>query len=101
MTQTLQSQLHFVRAIQSVRTDSVEPLRSIRDETEEGMKEATIGLEQLREALANETVHGHSKRPRMQKKEVSTKGIEDWNVLGTPAEKAGRYFVVRTGKSIE
>ena len=33
-----------MRDIQSVDTDGVEPLQSIRDETEEGVREATIGV---------------------------------------------------------
>ena len=101
MIGTLQSQLHFVRDIQSVDTNGVEPLRSIRDETEEGMAETTIGLDDLRAVLANETVHGHNKRPRMDRRTAETKGIEDWDVLGTAQETAGKYFVVRAGKSAE
>ena len=101
MIETLQSQLHFVQDIQSVDTKGVEPLRSIRDETEEGMAETTIGLEGLRAVLANETTHGHNKRPRMDRRTAKTKGIEDWDVLGTAQETAGKYFVVRAGKSAE
>ncbi|KAH8888175.1 hypothetical protein GQ53DRAFT_654646 [Thozetella sp. PMI_491] len=101
MIQVLQSQLRFVRDVQAMDTEGVEPLRSIRDETEDGMKEAAIGLAQLREALANETAHGHSKRPRMEKKDSKPAGDGDWDVLGTAAEKVGRYFVVRTGNSTE
>ena len=39
MISELQSQLQFVRAIQEVDTDGVEPLVALRDETEEGEKE--------------------------------------------------------------
>lgn len=103
MLKTLHSQLHFVRDIQSVDTEGVEPLQSIRDETEEGVKEATIGLEDLKNAFKNEEFVGRNRRPRRRRGEpVNTKGVEDWDVLGTASEKAetpgGRFFVVRSGK---
>ncbi len=101
MVEVLQSQLHFVRGIQSVETTGVEPLRSIRDETEDGMREATVGVAQLHEALENEAVHGHSRRPRMRKPKTDAAVVENWDVLGTASQKKGRYFVVRSGKSVE
>ncbi|KAF4636732.1 hypothetical protein G7Y89_g1354 [Cudoniella acicularis] len=103
MLETLRSQLQFVRDVQEVDTEGVEPLQSIRDETEEGIKEATIGLEDMREALAKEDIQGRSRRPRRRRGEpVDTEGVEDWDVLGTASEKVetpgGRFFVVRSGK---
>ncbi|KAJ9149286.1 hypothetical protein NKR23_g4406 [Pleurostoma richardsiae] len=104
MIRVLQSQLHFVRDIQSVDTSGVEPLRSIRDETREGLAEATIGLETLREALAQEDVFGHSKRPRRRRREseeaVSGAGqeVDGWDPLQTASRTAGGFFVVRSGK---
>lgn len=103
MLKTLHSQLHFVRDIQSVNTDGVEPLQSIRDETEEGIKDITIGLDDLREALQAEEIKGRNKRPRRKRDErVDTNGVEDWNVLGTASKKVetplGRYFIVKSGK---
>ena len=103
MLKTLHSQLHFVRDIQSVKTDGVEPLQSIRDETEEGIKAATIGLEDLKDALAKEEIKGRNKRPRRRREEpVDTQGAEDWDVFGTASETVntpgGRFFVVRSGK---
>lgn len=98
MIATLQSQLHFVRDIQRVDVSGVEPLRSIRDETSEGMAEATIGVEELREALSEEIAFGRAKRPRRQKKALDMAGVEDWNALQTASRKAGRYFVVRSAK---
>lgn len=67
MVEVLQSQLHFVKDIQAVDTAGLTPVRSIRDETEEGTREATIGVGQLSEVLAQENVVGHSKRPRRQR----------------------------------
>lgn len=102
MLKTLHSQLHFVRDIQNVDTEGVEPLRSIRDETEEGIQEITIGMEDLKEAFAKEDVRGRNRRPKRRGGEVfDTKGVEDWDVLGTASETVevggARYFVVRSG----
>ncbi len=104
MLKTLHSQLHFVRDIQKVDTDGVEPLRSIRDETEEGIQEITIGMDQLKDALASEDIKGRNKRPRRRRggEAVNSKGVEDWDVLGTATEtvemNGARYFVVKSGK---
>jgi Asp-tRNA(Asn)/Glu-tRNA(Gln) amidotransferase C subunit len=103
MLKTLHSQLHFVRDIQKVDTEGVEPLVAIRDETEEGIREVTIGVEQLKEALAKEIVVGRNRRPRRRAGDVvDGRGVEDWDVLGTAGEivggPTGRFFVVRSGK---
>ncbi|KAI1210326.1 uncharacterized protein F4807DRAFT_459702 [Annulohypoxylon truncatum] len=111
MLSTLESQLQFVRAIREVDTTGVEPLRSIRDETAQGMREQTIGLDQLQEALAKEDIVGHARRPRRRRagktagkreqkiEENTDSSVEDWDVLGGASETAGRYFVVRTGST--
>ncbi|KAK7920341.1 hypothetical protein PG985_008363 [Apiospora marii] len=107
---TLRTQLHFVRSIQGVDTAGVAPLAAIRDETARGRREQTIGLEALKEALANEDVVGHSRRPRRRrveqdqqqmKKEGQRNEAEDWDALAGASETAGRYFVVRSGKGGE
>lgn len=99
MIDVLQSQLLFVRDIQSVDTQGVEPLRSIRDETEAGLSEATIGVDQLRDALAQEVSFGRSRRPRSQKlAEKPTPEVEGWDPLQTASQTTGPYFVVRSGK---
>ncbi|KAI0853735.1 hypothetical protein F5Y00DRAFT_223455 [Daldinia vernicosa] len=104
MLSTLTSQLHFVRAIRSVDTAGVEPLRAIRDETALGQREQTIDLEQLKDALANEDVVGHARRPRRRRQrqggsDSADPGVEGWDVLAGASETAGRYFVVRTGST--
>ncbi|KAI1753860.1 hypothetical protein F4782DRAFT_73081 [Xylaria castorea] len=124
MLATLSSQLHFVRAIQGVDTAGVAPLRVIRDETAAGLREQTIGLAELREALDAEDVVGHARRPRRrriqravgqessssrggggdterrdacQEREQILSEEENWDVLGGATETAGgRYFVVRS-----
>jgi len=103
MLKVLHSQLHFVRDIQRVDTEGVEPLQSIRDETEGGIADATIGLEHLEEALSKEEYIGRNRRPRRKRDEpVDTNGAEDWDILGTASETVetagGRYFIVRSGK---
>jgi hypothetical protein len=103
MLHNLHSQLHFVRDIQTVDTEGVEPLQSIRDETIQGVKEATIGLEQLRELFGKEKIKGRGRRPRRVRENIEVQqGVEDWNVLGTAQDKVvtpgGAYFVVRSGK---
>lgn len=105
MLEDVSLQLYFVRKVRDVDTEGIEPLQSIRDETEQGRKEATIGLEKLREALGKEEIKGRSRRPRRPRDVVDTTGVEDWDVLGTASEKVetsgGKYFVVRSGKDKE
>ncbi|KAI1817138.1 hypothetical protein GGS20DRAFT_534744 [Poronia punctata] len=126
MLGTLSSQLHFVRAIQSVDTAGVTPLRVIRDETTDGLREQTIGLAQLQEALDAEDIVGHAKRPRRRRPQTQpqessngsrqastgptsqdssqkqhqktvTDEVDNWDVLAGASETAGgRYFVVRS-----
>ncbi|TAQ89165.1 hypothetical protein B7494_g2546 [Chlorociboria aeruginascens] len=103
MLETLHSQLHFVRDIQGVDTDGVEPLRSIRDETEEGIKDATIGMDDLKEAFAKEEVKGRNRRPRRKRGgEVNTDTVYNWDVFGAAGKivemAGGKYFVVKSGK---
>ncbi|KAK3713689.1 hypothetical protein LTR37_008383 [Vermiconidia calcicola] len=93
MLSTLSSQLHFVKEIQKVDTAGIEPLRSLRDETAQGEKEAEL------DALAQEEVRGkHHKRIRRRRDRAVAKQEEDWDVLGTAQRKVGRYFVVEGGK---
>ena len=98
MLETLSSQLHFVRSIQSVDTAGVEPLRSLRNETEEGDKERTFGMAEMKDALAKEEVVGkYHKRIRRRKdgrQDEAVKIAEEWNVLGSAQRKVGRFFVV-------
>ena len=102
MITTLQSQLRFVRAVQQVNTKGVEPLRAIRDETDEGLKEQTIGLEELKDALESEGKVGYYQRARRIRdgKRISEEA-EKWDVLGTASRKAGKFFVVDAGKKEE
>lgn len=100
MIETLQSQLQFARAVQRVDTKGVEPLRAIRDETEAAMKENTIGLDDLKDTLAKEALVGHYQRPRRVREQIHS-DAENWDALATASRKAGKYFVVESGKKAE
>lgn len=100
MIATLQSQLQFARAVQRVDTKGVEPLRAIRDETEAAIRESTIGLDDLEDVLAKETLVGHYQRPRKVKERIQS-DAENWDALATASRKAGKYFVVESGKKAE
>ena len=102
MLSTLSSQLHFVKEIQRVDTTGVEPLRSLRDETAEGEKDAELGMEALKDALAQEEVRGkfHKRIRRRREQAVERADKEEkWDVLGTAEKKVGRYFVVEGGRN--
>ncbi|KAF2209709.1 hypothetical protein CERZMDRAFT_61066, partial [Cercospora zeae-maydis SCOH1-5] len=95
MLSTLSSQLHFVKDIQQMDTTSVEPLRSLRDETKQGEKEAELGLDALSVALDNEEIRGKwHRRIRRQREPAES---QQWDVLGCASKKMGRYFVVEGG----
>jgi hypothetical protein len=89
MLATLSSQLHFVRAIQGVDTTGVAPLRAIRDETALGLREQTIGLGEMREALDAEDVVGHARRPRRRRSETQQPRNTDSAVLEEGAPITG------------
>lgn len=98
MLSILHSQLYFVRDIQNVDTEGVEALQRISDETEEGMKENTIGMKDLVEAFGKEEIQGRNRRPRRVRFDVAKTQVEDWDVLGTAKQTVrtarGSYFVV-------
>lgn len=99
MISDLQSQLHFVQAIQRVDTEGVEPLQSIRDETKDAERENAVTVESLQDELSKEVVVG--KRGRIERNKdsrVNTSGVEDWDPLAHASQKRGRYFVVNTNE---
>ncbi|RAH66585.1 DUF726 domain protein [Aspergillus aculeatinus CBS 121060] len=99
MLDTLESQIHFVKQIQRVDASGVEPLQSIRDETPEAVKENTIGLEKLKEALSKERVVGRNKRIQRiesQRNERPDGDIWDGNALAYASKTKGKFFVVDT-----
>ncbi|CAH0021973.1 unnamed protein product [Clonostachys rhizophaga] len=97
MIETLQSQLRFVRAVQRVETTGVEPLRAIRDETEQGTRENTVSLDTLKTLLDEEELVGHYKRSRRVRSKLDSEA-ENWDALSTASKKAGRFFVVQSNK---
>lgn len=104
MIKDLQAQLKFVQAIQSTDTTNVEPLQSIRNETEESERKHTITKEMLKEALEKEETVG--KRGRIRRKKILPEAIQEsksgearkWNPLGHAARTQGSYFVVDNAK---
>ncbi|MCJ1338368.1 hypothetical protein MMC09_003655 [Bachmanniomyces sp. S44760] len=102
MIKTLESQLHFVRAIQDVDTSGVKPLQSIRDETKEAEKENEITLQSLQFEFDKEESLGRFRRIRRKKNILpATRDAEDWDALAQVPNKAGRYVVVKTGNVSE
>ncbi|KAF7184251.1 hypothetical protein CNMCM7691_004937 [Aspergillus felis] len=102
MLRTLKSQIHFVKEIQSVDTTGVEPLQAIRDETPEAIQENTIGLEQLKEAMAKERVVGRNRRiHRVESARNDRPDGDAWdgNALGYASKTKGKFFVVETGNA--
>jgi len=77
----LRDHLHFVRALATVDTKGVEPLRGIRDEV--GGREGVVCLEDLQ-------VGGR-------KGEGEVKGEVKWDVMQLAARKEGGFFVVDGG----
>lgn len=98
MLTTLSSQLHFVQEIQKADTMGVKPLQSLRDETAAGEREAELGMEALKEAMAAEEVRGKFHRRIRRRREGNGSGEEGWDVLATAGKRTGRFFVVEGGK---
>ena len=99
MLSTLSSQLHFVKEIQKVDTNGIEPLRSIRNETAAGEREMEVGLRTMADAFGREDVIGKYHKRIRRRNEPRAKDEEGWDVLGTAGRKSGRYFVVEGGKN--
>lgn len=100
MLETLESQIHFVRQVQSVDATGVEPLQCIRDESAEAINENTIGLDALKEAMSKEQVSGRRKRiQRIETERNDRPDGDTWdgNALGQASTTRGRYFVVEIG----
>ncbi|KAL8696166.1 MAG: hypothetical protein Q9224_002933, partial [Gallowayella concinna] len=100
MQKDLQSQLKFVKAIQDIDVpDSVKPLQSIRDETEEGMKEVEITVESLADDFAKEEVVGIRGRIRRKNGAEAAKVKEEkWRPLKLAPRTVGNYVAVNTAK---
>jgi Asp-tRNA(Asn)/Glu-tRNA(Gln) amidotransferase C subunit len=102
MIADLESQLQFVRAIEEVDTEGVEPLRAIRDETRDAEREGEIGMEELKGEFEKEEVVGKRGRIRGRVEEgvnAPEEVVEGrWDPLGQAPKKMGRFIVVETGK---
>lgn len=97
MIRTLESQIHFVREIQRVDTTGVEPLHSIRDESPDALKETTIGLGHLQDAMSKELVVGRFRRIHRQASEKNARPdgpTWDGNALGHALKTTGKFLCV-------
>lgn len=100
MIKDLQSQLHFVKAIQKVNTDGVKPLQSIRDETKHAERENMITFDSLKDEFDKEVVVGSRRRiTKVEAPPCDVENVKDWDPLGQAPKKLGRYFVVETDKT--
>ena len=99
MISTLESQLHFVKAIQSIDTTGVEPLQSIRDETTQGREETEVTMDTLKDEFEKEEIVGFAKRIRRKKlaEDRNPEEKQNWDPLALAPHKLGRYIVVKTG----
>ncbi|RMJ23572.1 hypothetical protein PHISP_05555 [Aspergillus sp. HF37] len=100
MLETLESQIHFVKQVQSVDATDIEPLQCIRDESPDAVNERTIGVDRLQGAMCKERVFGRRKRIQRVESEKNDRPDGDaWdgNALGHASKTKGRYFVVETG----
>ena len=101
MIKDLQSHLKFVRAIQEVDTEGVEPLQSIRDETRDAERENEITVTTLQEEFNKEEVVGRRGRIRRRMNVPNAARDEqanDWDPLSQAPKKLGRFIVVDTAK---
>lgn len=100
MLKDLESQLRFVKAIQKVDTEGVEPLVSIRDETLEGQEAEEITLQSLEREFAKEEVVGT--RGRIRRKadgNAENDDAEDWDALACAPKTQGRFITLETKKT--
>jgi Asp-tRNA(Asn)/Glu-tRNA(Gln) amidotransferase C subunit len=99
MLRTLSDQLHFVRAVQAADTTGVEPLRALRDESEEDecLEEKRV-MKECEAAFEKEEILGQwHKRIRRRRDELPSKideAIENWQPVNASARKSGKYFLV-------
>lgn len=99
MLKTLESQIHFVKEVQSIDTTDVIPLRRICNESVEAQEETTIHLDDLKETLAKERTVGRNRRIERipsEQPHIPDEGIWDGNALGSASRTMGKYFVVQS-----
>ncbi|POS84110.1 hypothetical protein EPUL_004314 [Erysiphe pulchra] len=102
LREELEAQLAFVRKVQCVDTEGVEPLVCVRDETAEGVRNATITLDDLKTALSKEDQMGKCQRPRKRKTIIVNEETK-WDVFANSENviemNGEKYFIVKQRKS--
>jgi Asp-tRNA(Asn)/Glu-tRNA(Gln) amidotransferase C subunit len=103
MLQTLQSQLHFVKKIQSVHTEGLEPLQSIHDETMAAREENEIKYEDLTKYMKNEerAAEGRMILKSRRGEIIKSNEAEGWSVLAQASRTVRKHFIVRSNASKE
>ncbi|KAG8531146.1 uncharacterized protein KY384_004504 [Bacidia gigantensis] len=93
-------QLSFVRHVQTVDTTGVEPMVAVRDETEEGRRERTVGLEdpEIQRAFKMEKKVGRRGRVKTVKEDVNDEPKRDWDPLERANRVVGKYIAVDTAR---
>jgi Asp-tRNA(Asn)/Glu-tRNA(Gln) amidotransferase C subunit len=104
MLRDLASQLHFVKQLQQVDTEGVEPLRAIRDESDEAEKAAELTVDKLKHAFDGEHVVGHHYRRIRRRKQPAASQVDidtpsHWQPLEHAQTPQGKYFVVDKSQS--
>ena len=98
MIKTLELQLRFVQAIQSVDAEGVPPLAAVRDETKSAIAERTVTLETLREDFEKEESTGVLRRIiRKRKAPSQSSDRHGWDPLeSAPSTHQGYISTPRT-----
>ena len=96
MIETLQAQLRFVQAVQSVDTDGVPPLAAIRDETQAAIQENTVSLETLKDELDKEEQRGFMRRIVRKDAATRPKAVSEdgWDPLEAAPTTRGRFISI-------
>ena len=99
--------MQFVRAIQEVDTTGIRPLVAIRDETADGEKARTVGLddEEIMRALGREKTVGRRGRIVSLGEEEGAEGAVKegkekvkWDPVERAGRKVGRFVAVDTAR---
>lgn len=104
MLKTLESQIHFVKEIQTVNTTNVDPLVAIRDETADGIQEQAVTLEKMQPYLDREERVGQNGTIRRRKsaEKIQDSGWDPFNLgEGSESRLKGRYFFVKKAKETQ
>ncbi|PGH12825.1 hypothetical protein AJ79_04049 [Helicocarpus griseus UAMH5409] len=104
MIKTLESQIHFVGEIQQIDTAGISPLRSIRDDTENGRALRALDDKTFDELNKGTRYVGRRRRIERQKAGRITHPdgeVWDGDALKAASKTMGRYFVVQSSGEVK